>query len=173
MSGPIVWNSVSVQQTLDKLRMGMQVNMSCFHESDIELKAANLLYQLTQEEIDEFHRCSNDIIHFVETYCRFLTDAGRKTVGLRTYQKNILIALSKEEYSLKLDDLIPVVRNLIMMQSRQSGKCLFNADIILLYPDGNTYKVPIQLFYYMMKKEKLTLLEKIKIKLLMIYHKIK
>ena len=100
----------------------MQVNMDCFHSSDIELKAANILYQLTQEEVEEFHKCSNDIIYFVEKYCRFLTDAGRRTVKLRKYQKRILEALAKEEFSDKFEELIPAIRNLIMMQSRQSGK---------------------------------------------------
>jgi len=169
--GPVVWNSILVQQTLEKLRMGMPADLSCFHHGDIELKANDILYQLTQEEVDEFDKCSNDIIYFVEKYCRFLTDKGRKTVKLRTYQVNILRALAKEVYSEQFEDLIPEIRNLIMMQSRQSGKCLFNADILLQFPNGNMYKVPISLFYYMNKK-KLTLIEKFKVKLLMLYHKL-
>jgi len=122
MAGPIVWNSILVQQALDRLRMGMQGDLSCFHSGDIELKAANILYQLTPDEIEEFHRCSEDIVYFVEKYCRFLTDSGRKTVKLREFQKVILRALAKEEYSEKYEEMLPVIRNLIMMQSRQSGK---------------------------------------------------
>jgi hypothetical protein len=122
MPGPVVWNSILVQQTLDKLRMGMQTDLSCFHMSDIELKAGNILYQLTTDEIDEFHKCSQDITYFVEKYCRFLTDSGRKTVKLRSYQTDILKALAREEYSEKIEEMIPEIRNLIMMQSRQSGK---------------------------------------------------
>jgi len=122
MDTTVVWTSQLVQQTTDKLRMGIPTNLSCFHMGDIELKAGNLLTQLTPEEIDEFHKCSNDILYFVEKYCRFLTDKGRNTVRLRDYQKKILSALAKEEYSEELEDLIPVIRNMIMMQSRQSGK---------------------------------------------------
>ena len=122
MAGPIVWNSILVQQTLEKLRMGISVEMSCFHNSDIELKAGNILYQLTPEEIDEFHYCSQHIVYFVEKYCRFLTDTGRKTVKLRDYQKKILNILSKETYNKKIEEIVPEVRNFIMMQSRQSGK---------------------------------------------------
>lgn len=122
MDTTVVWTSQLVQQTTDKLRMGISTNLSCFHMGDIELKAGNLLTQLTPEEIDEFHKCSNDILYFVEKYCRFLTDKGRNTVRLREYQKKILSALAKEEYSEELEDLIPVIRNMIMMQSRQSGK---------------------------------------------------
>lgn len=122
MAGPTVWNSNLVQQTMDRLRMGIQTDLGCFHSGDIELKAANILYQLTPDEIEEFHTCSEDIVYFVEKYCRFLTDSGRKTVKLREFQKTILQALAKEEYNKKWEDWLPVIRNLIMMQSRQSGK---------------------------------------------------
>ena len=122
METPIIWNSILVNQTLEKLRMGLPTNMSAFHSSDIELKAANLLYQLTPEEINEFHLCSRDIIYFVEKYCRFLTDTGRKVVDLRKYQKTILKLLSQEKFNEKIKDLVPAIRNLIIMASRQSGK---------------------------------------------------
>lgn len=104
--------------------MGLPAELSCFHNSDIELKAANLLYQLTAEEVDEFDKCSNDIVYFVEKYCRFLTDTGRHIVKLRDYQKEILRSLSKEttKHILGKEEIVPVVRNMIMMQSRQSGK---------------------------------------------------
>ena len=171
MAGPIIWNSILVQQTLEKLRMGIQTDMSAFHFQDIELKAGNILYQLTSDEIDEFHKCSNDIVYFVETHCRFLTDAGRKLVKLRPYQKDILRSLAKENYSEKFKELLPENRNIIVMASRQTGKCLFDGKITLQYPNENLYRIPINLFYYMIKG-KLTFLEKIKVKLIIIYYKI-
>lgn len=166
--GPTIWNSNLVLQTLEKLRMGIPgTDLSCFHVGDIELKAADILYQLTPEEIEEFHKCSHDIVYFVEQYCRFLTDAGRKVVKLRPFQKTILRALAEEIYSEKLEEFLPEIRNLIMMQSRQSGKCLFDGLITLQWPNGNIYKIPINLFYYMQKKN-LTFLENIKVKLMML-----
>jgi len=119
---PRVWNSQLVAQTLEKLRMGMDADLSCFHHQDIELKTSNLLYQLTEEEVDEFDKCSKDIVYFVEQYCKFLTDKGRHTVNLRPYQKKILRALAKEKFIEELGDMGPEIRNLIMLQSRQSGK---------------------------------------------------
>ena len=104
--------------------MGIPTDLTCFHNGDIELKADNLLYQSTYEEVEEFHKCSHDIIYFVEKYCRFLTDTGRHVVKLREYQRKILRSLAKEETQIifEQEELIPVIRNLIMMQSRQSGK---------------------------------------------------
>lgn len=168
MPAPTIWNSNNVQLALEKLRMGIPCDLTCFHYGDIELKSGNILYQLTQEEVDEFHKCSQDIIYFVEKYCRFLTDTGRKTVKLRSYQIKILESLAKEKWNEQIQDLVPEIRNLIMMQSRQSGKCFFSGNIILKYPNDLIFEVPISLFYYMSKK-KLSLLEKIKTKLLMLY----
>lgn len=174
MASVSIWTTEIVQQTLEKLRMGIVTDMSCFHAGDIELKAGNILYQLTPQERDEFYKCSRDIIYFVEKHCRFLTDFGRMTVALRKYQKEILDTLGKETYNEKYNEFIPDVRNLIMMQSRQSGKCFFTGDILIKYPDDSLYKIPISLFYYMIlsKERKLTFLEKLKIKLLMAYMKL-
>ena len=122
MQTTTVWNSSLVQQSLEKLRMGIPTDLACFHMGDIELKAANLLYQLSSEEIDEFHKCSEDIIYFVEKYCRFMTDKGRRIVELRPYQKKILAVLSEEKYIELLEELGPQNRNLIIMAARQTGK---------------------------------------------------
>jgi hypothetical protein len=141
MPSTIVWNSQLVQQSLEKLRMGIYTPLDCFHYGNIELKAGNILYQLTSEEIDEFHKCSDNIIYFVEKYCRFLTDKGRTVVKLREKQKLILTSLAKESYNEKFKELIPDIRNLIMMQSRQSGKtttiCAYFAWYLCFHVDRN------------------------------------
>jgi len=171
MPSTTIWNSELIKQTLEKLKMGIQTNLSAFHYGDIELKAGNILYQLTPDEVNEFHKCSTDIVYFVEKYCRFLTDKGRIIVKLRDFQITILRALAKEKYSEKFEEMIPEIRNLIMMQSRQSGKCFFMGNVILRYPNENLYEIPISLFYYLIlsTKRKLTFLEKIKTKLLKLY----
>jgi len=122
MASSIVWNTETVNETVYKLRQGANVDLGCFHERNPELKAANILFQLTHEEEDEFVRCSDDIEHFVETYCRFLTDRGRTTVDLREFQKDILNTLGEEEWLTDLEDVGPIVRNYILMASRQTGK---------------------------------------------------
>lgn len=123
-----VWTSQSVAQTKEKLKFGIDADMSCFHDRDIELKAGNILFKLSQEEILEFHKCSTDINYFVSKYCRFLTDRGRRTVQLRDFQEEILEELGEEAPHpwMKDDDgepmMAPVNRNYILMASRQTGK---------------------------------------------------
>jgi hypothetical protein len=122
MPTQIVWNTKSVFETIQKLRQGANVDLGCFHERNPELKAANILFQLTHEEEQEFIKCSEDIEHFVETYCRFLTDKGRTTVDLRPFQEDILNTLGEENWIDELEDVGPEVRNYILMASRQTGK---------------------------------------------------
>ena len=117
-----IWNTKLVEETLEKIRYGAPVNMDCFYQRDPELKAANVLFQLTHEEEFEFVKCSNDIVYFVETYCRFLNDKGRTTVDLRVYQREILDTIAEEEWIEDLEDFGPKVQNFILMASRQIGK---------------------------------------------------
>ncbi|MFA5154004.1 MAG: hypothetical protein WC554_15750 [Clostridia bacterium] len=167
-----VWTTEIIQQNVDKLRFGMgaQANLDCFHLRDIELKAGNITFKLSAEEVIEFNKCAADIVYFVEKYCRFMTDKGRSTIKLREYQKRILRALSEEHYIELLQDYGPKNRNIIVMSSRQSGKCLFGSEIIIKI-EGTEIKIPINLLYYF-KKEYLTLLEKIKVRLMLFYYKI-
>lgn len=122
MSSHILWTTKTVIETTQKLRQGANVDLGCFYDRNPELKAPNLLFQLTPEEEQEFIKCSSDIEHFVESYCRFLTDRGRDVVNLRDFQRDILNTLGEEEWLDFLDDVGPKVRNYILMASRQTGK---------------------------------------------------
>jgi len=132
MSSHIIWNTQTVLETVDKLRQGADVDLGCFHDRNPELKAANILFQLTHEEEQEFIRCSSDIDYFVETYCRFLTDKGRTTVPLRPFQHDILSTLGDEEWLDSIEDVAPKVRNFILMASRQTGKCFLHTTKIYI-----------------------------------------
>lgn len=124
MASNVVWTSDMVEDTKEKLKFGMgnKVDMSCFHDRDIELRAGNILFNISEDEIAEFNKCSNDISYFVENYCRFLTDKGRTLVDLRPYQSEILDELGEEEWKESLQELGPKNRNYILMASRQTGK---------------------------------------------------
>lgn len=118
----IIWSSDSIEQNLEKMRFGMPINTECFYQGDVELKNGNILFQLTPEEVKEYEKCSEDVVYFVEKYCRFLTDKGRMTVDLRDYQEDILRDMGEEEWIEDLKDFGPKNRNMILLQSRQTGK---------------------------------------------------
>lgn len=172
MSQMTVWTTQLVEQTKEKLRYGIQADMSCFHDRDIELKGGKILFKLDTDEVAEFVKCSQDISYFVSKYCRFMTDKGRTTVKLRDYQYDILDELSEESWNDKLDDMAPKYRNYILMAARQTGKCLFDSSIEISSSDlSKIEKIPINLLYYI-HKERLTFLEKLKFKLMKLYNKI-
>lgn len=123
MAKAIIWTSSMVDQTVDRLRFGMEVDMGCFFKNDIELKDGGILFKHSREELEEFSKCSDDIVYFVEKYCRFLTDKGRATVDLRVFQKEILNELGEVDYfDEEIDDWIPKYQDYILMASRQTGK---------------------------------------------------
>lgn len=120
----LVWSTVAVEETIEKIRYmpGDRIDMSCFHDRKTNLKAANVTFQLTPEEEDEYVRCSNDVVYFVSKYCKFLTDRGLDVVKLRKFQKEILATLGEEKWIEEIEEYGPVVRDYILMASRQTGK---------------------------------------------------
>lgn len=170
-----IWTTELVNETLEKLRYSAEVDLDCFHQRDPELKADNVLFQLTHEEEQEFIKCSQEIEYFVEKYCQFLTDYGRQTVDLRDFQRDILNTIGEEKWIEDLQDLGPVVRNYILMASRQTGKCFsFNTLIKVKLADGSIYEITIGELYNIMnrlskKTFKKKIIEKIKSFLYNIY----
>jgi len=124
MASSTIWTTKRVNETLEKVRnnFGEDADFSCFHERDYELKGQNIFFQLTHEEEQEFIKCSQDVDYFVESYCRFLTDEGRRTVELRDFQSEILETIGEEVWVPSINDFGPKNRNYILMASRQTGK---------------------------------------------------
>lgn len=89
--------------------------------------------EYTQEMIDEWLKCKNDIVHFAENYV-FVNnlDTGYNLVKLRDYQKELLLTY--------LDDSDPDKKNTIVLSSRQSGKTETSAIFMLHYILFNKHK---------------------------------
>jgi len=165
-----LWTSKSVEETVFKLKSGQDhIDLSAFYERKIDLKASNVLFQLTPEEDAEFDKCSDDIEYFVSTYCKFLTDYGQQTVTLRDFQGDILNDIGEEVWLPKLDLFGPKVQNYILMASRQTGKCFFNTNINIKNTKTNTIKkINIEQFYYSIKPK--SIISIIKSSLYKFYH---
>ena len=121
-----------------------------------------LTFAMTEDEFEEYIKCKIDIHYFAESYCQIKREDG--TVGpmkLRNYQKDIIDLYTKNTRS-------------ILMASRQTGKCIsFITKVLAKFDENNMIEIPIGLLYYdyLQKERKLTLLEKIKIKLYIILYK--
>ena len=54
-----------------------------FHENEPELRKGNILFQYTEEELEEMKKCASDVVYFANKYCKVMTDNGIKQILLR------------------------------------------------------------------------------------------
>ena len=112
-----IWTTKLVNETLKKMEAGAPADTSCFWNQDTGFRAADINFQMTQEETEEFIKCSEDIIYFSNKYCYAMTDEGVANIELRPYQIEMLRAFQHNRF-------------VVMLASRQIGKCfLFNTRI--------------------------------------------
>lgn len=95
--------------------------MAEIYNSNVNLKAANVAVEYTQDNVKEYLRCSQDPIYFIENYCYIVTlDHGLQLFKLYDCQRNKI-------------DVIHNNRRVILMEGRQQGKTTSSAAYILWY----------------------------------------
>lgn len=157
MSKQIIWNTKMVDDAAEKINNGFVLSRieNPFYENTIGLRKAGLTFRMSGSEIDEYVKCKMDIQYFAEKYCWVKGEKGEPVqLRLRDYQKEILDNFFNNRFN-------------ILMASRQTGKCSeFNTIIKIKNSNLEFYTRIGKLYYYILStKRKLTLLEKIKIKL--------
>lgn len=85
-----------------------------------KLKAANVRIGWTKEMIEEYSKCQDDIIYYANNYFYHVDpNEGRKVIKLWDWQEEILRDFQKNRFN-------------IVLQSRQSGKCVdYNTHITI------------------------------------------
>ena len=85
------------------------------------LKKANTAIEFTEEQIQEYIKCKNDPVYFIENYVKIITlDSGLQPFKLYDCQK-------------KKVDCIMNNRRVVLMEGRQQGKTVTSAACILHY----------------------------------------
>lgn len=98
------------------------------YNSNPQLKAANVPVQYTQEQIQEYIKCKNDPIYFIDTYCHIIhVDYGIIPFKLYDCQKNKIKIIHEN-------------RKVILMEGRQQGKTQTSAAYILWYTNFHDAK---------------------------------
>ena len=91
------------------------------YNSNQNLKAAGVSIQFTPEQVEEYLKCVDDPIYFIENYCYIVTlDHGLQLFKLYDCQKRKI-------------DVIHSNRRVILMEGRQQGKTTTSAAYILWY----------------------------------------
>ena len=85
------------------------------------LKAANVPLNFTKEQVEEYLKCAEDPVYFIESYCKIVTlDHGLQPFKLYDCQRNKVKIIHEN-------------RKVILMEGRQQGKTTTSAAYILWY----------------------------------------
>lgn len=136
-----VYSTAVIEELIKERNQGYDIPYDAFFNRDTELRAPNITFRMTDDEMDEYQKCYDDAEYFIDNYCKFMTDKGLATVDLRDYQKKIIKIVTDEEYIPDIDDYGPVNHNVIYMAARQTGKTTtisaFLAWMIVFHIDRN------------------------------------
>ena len=117
-----IYSTDEINKILEKRKRGVEVDMAPFFHGNIDYKDAGLIYQYTEEEMQELEKCANDCVYFVSKYCKFLNDKGWTLIKLRDYQQDMLKLYSEEEWDPEIEEFIVKNQYIVGMSSRQSAK---------------------------------------------------
>lgn len=117
-----IYSTIVIDKLLKERAEGYDIPYDAFFNRDLELRAANISFKMTSEEMEIYQKCVDNPIFYVENYCKFLTDAGRSLIKLRDYQADVINKVTAEQYLDDLDLFGPKNRNIIWMASRQCAK---------------------------------------------------
>lgn len=172
-----VYSTALIDELIKERQQGYDIPYDAFFQRDLELRAPNVTFLMTDEENEEYQRCYDDALYYVSNYCRFMTDKGMETVELRDFQHKVIKTVTDEVYLADLDDAGPKNRNIIWMAARQSGKCCSpcmkinklekKSDL----PGDQNNQIPISDIYYI-GKTKLSLFDRVKKFLYKLYDKL-
>lgn len=116
----VQWSTRALELALKGLERGQRLVANPFYENKIKLLKGDLVFMRTEEEIEEWKRCREDILYFANTYCKLMTPEGIRNITLRDYQVEYLKHLQDHRLS-------------IFLACRQCGKTTTSAIFMLWY----------------------------------------
>ena len=128
----VVYSTKKIQEILDSMNSGYEPDMTPFFENDIDFRDANVPFEMTEWEKEEWLKCSADPEYFIGKYVSFQTDKGWKPVELREYQKKFIHLVNDEHWSDEVDTFVPDNKEVICLMARQSGKCFCDNTTVRL-----------------------------------------
>lgn len=155
------WSTEKVNKLLLAIDDGYKPRDTPFYENNPNLRKGNLVFNYTNEEIQELIKCSRDIIYFANTHCNVMTDEGVRKIKLRPYQEKMLKQFQNEQFN-------------IVLASRQIGKCLLSSTKIKLIAGNTVVETTLGRLYFEQLKlrRNLTILESAKYFLWKLYERL-
>lgn len=117
----IVWTTKKVDEWMRDYADGIAHKDNPWLDGTIGVRNPDIVFEYTEEEIQELTRCANDIFYFANNYCWCLQGSkGYQPLTLRDYQEEMLEAYVKNRFN-------------ITLSCRQIGKTVIAAVFILHY----------------------------------------
>lgn len=118
----MIYSTAIINQLIADNNAGYEISYDPFYQRDLDLRAPNIVFKMTKEEMDIYQKCYDEPLWYIEHFCKFETDNAYQLVNLRDFQKEIIGIVTDEVYLPELDGMAPKNRNVIWMAARQSGK---------------------------------------------------
>lgn len=125
-----ILNTNKVNEIIEKEKLGvkLQKHEKLWFDNIRGVRKANIPFALTDEELLNIYNSSKDCFYFAENFCKIKVEDGSiQLIKLREYQKKIIDLYINNKYS-------------ILMASRQVGKTISAAIVILWYALFNNDK---------------------------------
>lgn len=99
-----------------------------FYNNNPNIKGVGQALQFTGEQVQEYLKCSEDVVYFINNYCKIVTlDFGLQPFKLHSYQERLVKSINDN-------------RKVIALLGRQFGKTATSAAYILWYTLFNANK---------------------------------
>lgn len=116
-----VWTTERVLECMRLIEEGRDTpGGNPFKENDPDWKAEDIVFEYTEEELQEIARCASDVVYFANKYCMAMTDYGIQKITLRPYQEQVLKQFQDNRFN-------------VFLASRQIGKTVTSAIFITWY----------------------------------------
>jgi hypothetical protein len=108
-----VWSTKAVNEYMEDVDNGVERKDSPFFYGDHQLRKPHLLFEYTQDEIEEMVRCKQDVNYFANHYAYTMNPStgALNLITLRDYQEDLLNTINDNRYT-------------VIVAARQSGKCV-------------------------------------------------
>ena len=109
----VIWSTKSLDAAVNAIKQGLPLKANPFIGNNTKLLKPELVFKRTDEEVEDYIRCMNDVIYFASK-CYIIQPTGLEACVLRDYQIDYLKHLQENRFS-------------ILLAARQIGKSVITA----------------------------------------------
>ena len=171
----VIWSTKSLDAAVNAIKQGLPLKANPFIGNNTKLLKPELVFKRTDEEVEDYIRCMNDVIYFASK-CYIIQPTGLEACVLRDYQIDYLKHLQENRFSIllaarQIGKSLSPMSNILIKLKKDTKKCLDVRKIIYFYiKKDDLYEIPFFELYNLFCKQ--TWLWKCKYQLYKIIYKL-